>query len=565
MRSDFVRIYKSVHTWTGILSGLALFIAFYAGALTIFKEPLTRWATPPQEVRWVPLAQTQSLILQTLEAHPEVAKDFSIYLQDAEHVPARMGWQVRDPQADDHDDTQARHYVATLDAQGQVQVAASQPSQLASLIDVLHRVVGLPVDSDPNRWLMGGVAVLYALALVSGVVVLMPSLVKDFFALRIGKNLKRMWLDAHNVVGIVSLPFHLVMVLTAIVFAYHDGIYFVQDKLLHDGRWATAFQRPSTAPPHPVPGKNPALMLSPEDLLYTARQSAPGFEPSLLQYQQVTGARAVVRVWGKNPSAVSPRARGGFLAIDPYSGKILNTDFLPGAQNTANLFISSFFALHMAAFGGVAVQWLYFLLGLAGAWLFYSGNLLWVESRRKRQGRQSTSVPMQRLDTRLMAAVTVGVSLGCVSGVSLAMVGSKWLHVLLGDANPWLAGMYYTAFGGCIAWACWQGAGRAAVHLLWLASLLTLAIPLTTLLAWCIPASGLWAHHSIASLGVDITALVGAVVLGSMAKSTAQRVYTGASDSVWSTGRTWGPQGSTAPVPRQAQVVDAMGERTGKP
>lgn len=54
---------------------------------------------------------------------------------------------------------------------------------------------------------MGIVSILYAVALVSGVIVLLPSLIKDLFALRLGANLKRMWLDAHNVVGIVSLPF----------------------------------------------------------------------------------------------------------------------------------------------------------------------------------------------------------------------------------------------------------------------------------------------------------------------------------------------------------------------
>ena len=42
MRSEFIRIYKSVHTWTGIIAGMALFIAFYAGAITIFKAPLAR-------------------------------------------------------------------------------------------------------------------------------------------------------------------------------------------------------------------------------------------------------------------------------------------------------------------------------------------------------------------------------------------------------------------------------------------------------------------------------------------------------------------------------------------
>ena len=60
MRADFIRIYKSVHTWAGIVSGLALFIAFYAGALTVFKEPIRRWSTPPAAiVQSVPLDDVQ--------------------------------------------------------------------------------------------------------------------------------------------------------------------------------------------------------------------------------------------------------------------------------------------------------------------------------------------------------------------------------------------------------------------------------------------------------------------------------------------------------------------------
>ena len=54
MRADHVRIYKSVHTWTGILSGLALFIAFYAGALTVFIDSalvhLNLSAPPPTRI-----------------------------------------------------------------------------------------------------------------------------------------------------------------------------------------------------------------------------------------------------------------------------------------------------------------------------------------------------------------------------------------------------------------------------------------------------------------------------------------------------------------------------------
>lgn len=532
MRADYIRIYKSVHTWTGILTGMALFIAFYAGALTVFKEPLTRWATPPAVVAPVPLEETPGLIARTLQARPDVAKGFSIHLQDAEHVPARMTWEVRDGQADDHDESSIRHHVAYLGAGGELRLEESAPSGLMSFIDVLHRVVGLPVDSDPNRWFMGIVASLYAIALVSGVIVLLPSLVKDFFALRVGKNLKRMWLDAHNVVGIVSLPFHIVMALSSVVFAFHDGIYDLQDKLMYEGKLESVFQRSGGGAPAGE-ARNSADMLTPAELLAQARDLAPGFEPYTLQYQQVTSPRAIVRVWGKDDSAVSPRARGGFVALDPYSGKVLNRDYLPGGQDAPNLWISSFFALHMASFGGAAVQWLYFLLGLAGAWLFYSGNLLWIETRRKRANRQTGEIPVQRLDTRLMASATVGVCLGCVCGISLMMVASKWLSGYVGDLNAWLRALYYVAFFVSLAWAFLRGGAAAGVHLLWVAAALTLAIPATSLVGGLFPASGLWAHTSAAALAVDATALAAGLGFAWMAKASARRIGRGDADSAW--------------------------------
>lgn len=533
MRTDFVRIYKSIHTWTGIITGMALFIAFYAGALTVFKEPLARWVSPPSELRQVSLDEAQQLIVRTLAEHPASAADFTIHLHEAEHLPARMSWQIRDADGDDHDESAVRHYLATLDDSGASQMREHQPSDLSSFIDVLHRVVGLPVDSDPNRWVMGVVAALYTLALISGVVVLVPSLVKDFFALRVGKNLKRMWLDAHNVVGIVSLPFHIVMALTSVVFAYHDGIYYLQDQFIHDGKWAGAFQRQRPAA-GAMPEHDPATMLAPAQLLASAQAFAPGFAPAMLQYQQVTGARPIVRVWGKDEAAVSPRARGGFLALDPYSGKVINSDFLPGRQDAPNLFISSFFALHMAAFGGTPVQWMYFLLGIAGAWLFYSGNLLWVETRRRKQSKDDVQPPVQRLDTRLMASATIGVCLGCVCGISLAIAGSKWLYVLFGEGLDGTRLLYYGTFFACIAWAFMAGAARAGVHLLWLACALTLAIPLTSLVGALLPGLGLWANTSLASLGVDLTALLGALALAAMARATSRRVEQGRADSVWS-------------------------------
>jgi len=536
VRSEIIRIYKIVHTWTGILAGMALFIAFYAGAITAFKEPLARWASPPAATSMVPLEDAQSLITRTLTAHPEAARELRVNLRPSEQVTARVEWEIHDEDADEHDRLSARHYVATVDEEGAVRVDEAHPSRLAELIDVLHRVVGLPVDGDLSRSIMGVIATLYALALVSGVIVLLPSLVKDFFALRVGNNLKRMWLDAHNVVGVVSLPFHLVMAVTAAVFAFHDGIYFVQDKMIHDGKRSAAFQARS-APSGGEP-RDPAAMLPPTELVARVEALSPTFEPTMLQYVQVTGPRAAVRVWGHDARSLSPRAQGGFAMVDPYSGRVVSTDYLPGRQDAPQTLLSSFFALHFGTYGGHPAKWVYFLLGLLGAWLFYSGNLLWIETRRRKASRRGQGeIPAQRRDTSLMASATVGVCLGSICGISLTIVAAKWLHGHVADLSAWHRYLYYAMFFGAIGWAFVRGGARAAVNLLWLAAALTVAIPLTTLLAWLFPSLGMWAHTSAAPLGVDATALAGALGFACLARATSRRVYEGPTDSVWSVRR----------------------------
>ena len=67
MKAATLRAFLSVHSWMGLLAGMALFIAFYAGAITVFTHALsscrphrlprkphrrTRW--PPRKPCWIP-------------------------------------------------------------------------------------------------------------------------------------------------------------------------------------------------------------------------------------------------------------------------------------------------------------------------------------------------------------------------------------------------------------------------------------------------------------------------------------------------------------------------------
>jgi len=144
----------------------------------------------------------------------------------------------------------------------------------------------------------------------------------------------------------------------------------------------------------------------------------------------------------------------------------------------------------------------------------------------------SGALPEQRRDTALMAAATVGVCIGCVAGLSLTLAAAKWLPGRVQDMAAWHVGIYYAVFFASVVWAFFRGAARAATPLLWLAVACTLAIPASSLLGWLAPSAGAWADGAL--LGVDLTALAGALALAWMARATARRVRSGPRDSVWS-------------------------------
>lgn len=521
MKSDVVRTYKTVHTWSGIAAGLLLFIAFYAGAISVFEPALARWATPPAS-RVTPLEQAEALMARAIAEHPQSKRQFTLHLGEAGDIPARMTWRLsrEDP----------AQFGAELDETGGVSVTTLTDRGLGQFIDDLHRSGGLSTDAHLGATLMGIVSAVYALALFSGVVIVLPSLVRDLFALRIGANLKRMWMDAHNLAGIVSLPFHMVIAVTAVVFGLHDEIYDGLNYVVHRGEQQKIIQLEApnaTIPRNPAP----AAMLAPAELLARLENVAPGFRPYAIEYRDAGTQGAGAMVWGRDESRLM-RGRG-YALMSAVTGEVVNTYYLPGHQSGYGPMVSAFFALHFASFGGAPVKWGYVVLGLAGAFLFYSGNLLWVESRRRRDAAAGGAAGQRRV-ARWMAAGTVGVCLGCVIGVSVAVVASKWLHGQVADIGAWRWGLYYAALLAGVGWAFARGAGRAGAELLWAAAAVTAAIPLTSLAAWVWPGAGLWVWRE--ALGVDAAACVAAAVLAVLARASARRARCGAENSVWSPG-----------------------------
>lgn len=513
MKATTLRTFQIVHTWTGLLAGFALFVAFYAGALTVFHDAIATWQNPPWRNAADANVPVAALIDRLIAQHPQANDDFGIVLPTDSSHAAYAYWQGSDG---------ARF--ATYS--GMAAPIDEEPGgQLADFIYALHDSLGLPVVGP---YLMGVVSLLYGLALISGVLIHLPRLVSDLFALRAGHNLKRLWQDAHNTIGVLSLPFHIIFAVTGALLCLFTLTLAALNIVAFNGKLYDAYARVVNTAPMMAPSELPAAMLPPDVLIERARHAAAAgnvtsFEPDYLHYMHYGDRNAVIEVRGLSQHTLGTY---GTVALSAVDGRVLSTHV--GTTHSINgISNSAIYGLHFGSFGGATVRWLYFALGLGGAFLFYSGNLLWIESRRK---RRHVDQPRR---TRVMARATVGVCIGTCLGISGAFAAT-WLSMQLGiDAGVPQRVACYGLFLASCGYASVRSIPRAAVELLLSTAALTIAVALADLIGNAAMLARDPGPQSQAVLGVDLTGVVVGLVFAALARAALRRARHGDPHSVW--------------------------------
>ena len=127
---------------------------------------------------------------------------------------------------------------------------------------------------------------------------------------------------------------------------------------------------------------------------------------------------------------------------DACTGALTEADYMPDGRTARGRRSAASSGFHFGNFGGAGVRWAYFLLGLAGAFLFYIGNLLWMKSRRKRERKRGAFE--QTRSTRVLGALTVGVPLSCIAGIAATVAAAKPLGLAATPAPH--SGIYFAVF-----------------------------------------------------------------------------------------------------------------------
>lgn len=220
----------------------------------------------------------------------------------------------------------------------------------------------------PGELFLGFMGLLFAIAIVSGVVVYAPFMRKlEFGTVRKKKARRTEWLDLHNMIGVVTLCWAFVVGITGVLNTLGQPIL----KL-----WQADQLSEMVAPYKGRP--LPKHFASVGAALETAEQAAPGMTPDFVAYPGTpftSNHHYAVYMRGNTP--LTSKLYKPAL-IDAQTGKLTAIRDMPWYAKA--LFISQ--PLHFGDYGGLPMKIVWALLDLLTIVVLGSGIYLWLGKRR---------------------------------------------------------------------------------------------------------------------------------------------------------------------------------------
>lgn len=348
MRGRTVKAFYRVHIWLGVASGMALLLLCISGTLTVFRAEIAQWTGGPlsHEQRACALAPDAAMALMQAPAATAGAAPLRRL-----SLPAMTGGFYELRLADGSR--------SAVDLCG-VAVGTLHAEAADYLVNLHTRLFW----GKTGRWIIGGIGVLMLVSAISGVLV-HRKLFSQLFTLRRGRG-PRLWLsDAHKLVGVWLLPFHLLVAATGAWLGLYTLLVSDPPALGNAMR-----QAPYTEPAPVGP------------MLLQAQAALPGLVPVFVDFFPKRGQ---VSVRGNLPEHLVQRYRAEVL-FDGRDGRLLAIHDPRSATGLAWL-KGAMMPLHVGDWSGYGVRWAYFLFGIGTSVLVWLGLHLWADRRLRTSGR----------------------------------------------------------------------------------------------------------------------------------------------------------------------------------
>ncbi|PWB35299.1 peptidase [Pseudomonas sp. SDI] len=486
MKEGFRQAMAWLHTWSGLIFGWLLFAIFLTGTLSYFKSEINHWTQPEIPSRPLDAAASLDLAQGYLQQHAVGAGSWFISLPNAREPALNVSWRAAGGGRGDFTEK-------TLDPATGAELQA-RDTRGGEFFYRFHFQLQMP--HPWGRWLSTFCALMMFVGLITGIIT-HKKIFKEFFTFRPGKA-QRSWLDGHNAIGVLVLPFHLMISYSSLVIFM--SLVMPASILASYNNDTRAFFNDVFGMPQALKASGTAAAPLPLSTLYAkVQEQAPGARLAWVEVQNPGDENARVRFTRYAGDRIGHQRGDGWL-FNGVDGALLSS----GSSAPAPMLIAGgFYGLHMGEFAGPLLRWLYFFFGLAGTAVIGTGLVMWLGKRQLKHAKRGT----QPFELRLVEVLNIA----SMSGLIIAVAGFFWANRLIpalqeGRADAEI-NTFFTLWGLSVVHAMLRPGRRAWGEQLSLGAMFWLALPLINAFT-----TGQGLNHSLqagdwAMAGFDLSAL----------------------------------------------------------
>lgn len=407
-QSSFVRRMIDSHSVLGLGFAALIYIVSLTGALTLFVPEISLWENRGVVTANSITPEVASAAARNAESQLTPGNEILnviVYAPDEFKPYASVRLNQRPDRNSELQSTDWLVDPATGDLRGE----ADAP--YAHYIEDLHTMLHLP--RPWGRYLVGLLGVVMFTLILSGIFA-HPTIFKDAFKLRLGRNARLAWTDVHNRLSVWGLPFHLVLTFTGAFLGVAGITVAALAFVAFDGDQEQAIAVING--PQPVVGA-PPMENSPDYASMIRRSQAPDRQFALLVAGNPKDSGNTTSVVYSEDGILSMRSSD----IYRNSGEFLEKFGGKGSEVGARIF-GAVQPLHYGTFGGYPIKFFYLILALALTYITSTGMMIWF----KRKAQQGEPRPKHEAAWRGM---TSGLTLSLSSGALLASMGAAALVV----------------------------------------------------------------------------------------------------------------------------------------
>lgn len=407
------------HTVAGIVISFALFITFYAGAFSLFRDELYLWQNhQARNIEYQKVDSDEILNLVTAK-YPNFKKDGTTnIIFNNEKIPYVQIFAELETEDKSNNRIRALVNPNSLEVIDDINPKTS----IGETLYHLHYYRQIPIV---GTWISGFVALFFLFAIVTGVLIHWKNMVRKFYAFSIKGKLKNLWTDAHTMLSIIGLPFQLIYALTGCLLGLLTLLLAPSVILMFNGSQDPIFE-------HIAPQQT---MKTSDDAALSEMVSINTIYNNLQEeYPDHNIFNELIIHYGYEDATIS-------FNIDDEKGIVGDGNFtyslvtgeqlaaiLPNNKTYTQTIYNLMTKLHYAAYGGILLKIVYFILALITCFSLISGILIWKTARQKKNYTEK----QQRFHHHV-TKIFLAISLGLFPAIGLLFIANKAIPFTVND------------------------------------------------------------------------------------------------------------------------------------